>query len=128
MPPHPYNPPSKKMLMLLIRQARKYGCSIIIATQSPASIDYKAIDNIGTIFVGKIPTPQSLAKIEAYLEPWGIETQRFLKKVQTVNPGEFLLIGGGYTRPEMFKTRWLHTKHETLSLDDIEKFNESKDT
>lgn len=93
--------------MLLIRQARKYGCSIMIATQSPVSIDYKAIDNIGTIFIGKFPTPQSLAKVEAYLEPWGTETQSFLKKVQTVQSGEFLLIGGGYTRPEMFKTRKL---------------------
>ena len=121
MPPHPYNPPSKKMLMFLIRQARKYGCSMLIATQSPASIDYKAIYSIGTIFVGKIATSQSLAKIEAYLEPWEIETQKFLKKVQTVSPGEFLLIGGGYTKPEMFMTRWLHTKHQTLSLDEIEK-------
>lgn len=122
MPPHPKNPPSKKMLMLLMRQARKYGCAILIATQSPASIDYKAIDNIGTIFVGRIPTQQSLNKVETFLEPYGIETQRMIKKVQTVNPGEFILIGGGYTKPELFKTRWLHTKHQTLSLDDIEQY------
>jgi hypothetical protein len=126
LPIHPYNPPSKKMMMLLMRQARKYGCSIMIATQSPASIDYKAIDNIGTIFVGRIPSPQSLAKVEAYLEPYGQDAQRLVKKVQTVKPGEFLLIGGGYTKPEMFKTRWLHTKHETLSLDDIERLKEEK--
>lgn len=126
MPPHPYNPPSKKMLMLLMRQARKYGCSIIIATQSPATIDYKAIDNISTIFVGKIPAAQSLAKIETFLEPWGVEAQRLLKKVQKVDVGEFLLIGGGFTRPEMFKTRKLHTKHEVLSLDDIEMYSVKK--
>ncbi|OLS19277.1 MAG: hypothetical protein HeimC3_46430 [Candidatus Heimdallarchaeota archaeon LC_3] len=121
LPAHPYNPPSKKMLMLLMRQARKYGCSILLATQSPAAIDYKAIDNVGTLFIGRIPTKQSIEKVEAFLEPYGYETQRMVKKVMTVKPGEFMMIGGGYTKPEMFKTRWLHTKHQTLSLDDIEK-------
>ncbi|HKZ39464.1 MAG TPA: helicase HerA-like domain-containing protein, partial [Candidatus Hodarchaeales archaeon] len=66
MPAHPENPPSKKMLMLLMRQARKYGCACIIATQSPATIDYKAIDNVNTIFVGRIPTQQSLDKISTF--------------------------------------------------------------
>ena len=120
MPPHPYNPPSKKMLMLLMRQARKYGCACLLATQSPATIDYKAVDNVNTIFIGKITSKQSLTKIETFVEPYGKEIQDLVKKVQTVKPGQFLLIGGGQTRPKIFQTRWLYTKHQTLSLDDIE--------
>ena len=120
MPPHPYNPPSKKMLMLLMRQARKYGCACLLATQSPATIDYKAVDNVNTIFIGKITSKQSLKKIETFLEPYGKEVQKLVKRVQTVKPGQFLLIGGGQTKPEIFQTRWLYTKHQTLSLDDVE--------
>ena len=120
MPPHPNNPPSKQMLMLLMRQARKYGCGMLLATQSPATIDYKAIDNIGTILIGKITTKQSLSKIETFLEPYGLEAKGLLEEVQKVNTGEFLLIGGGQNKPLMLKTRKLHTKHQTLSLDEIE--------
>ena len=120
MPPHPYNPPSKKMLMLLMRQARKYGCACLLATQSPATIDYKAVDNVNTIFIGKITSEQSLKKIETFLEPYGKEVQQLVRKVQTVKPGQFLLIGGGQIKPEIFQTRWLYTKHQTLSLDDVE--------
>ena len=97
----------------------------MLATQSPATIDYKAIDNVGTLFIGRIPTEQSISKIEVFLEPFGLETQRMVKRVMTLNPGEFLMIGGGYTKPEMFKTRWLHTKHHILNLDDIEKLKSS---
>lgn len=121
LPPHPYNPPSKKMMMLLMRQARKYGCACILATQSPATIDYKAVDNVNTIFIGKITSEQSLKKIETFLEPYGKEVQKLIKQVQKVNPGQFLLIGGGRTKPEIFQTRWLYTKHQTLSLDDVER-------
>ncbi len=126
MPPHPYNPPSKKMLMLLMRQARKYGCACLLATQSPATIDYKAVDNVNTIFIGKITSKQSLKKIETFLEPYGNEVQRLVKRVQTVKPGQFLIIGGGQSRPEIFQTRWLYTKHETLSLDDVENIMKKK--
>jgi len=106
--------------MLLMRQARKYGCACLLATQSPATIDYKAVDNVNTIFIGKITSEQSLKKIETFLEPYGKEVQNLVKRVQTVKPGQFLLIGGGQTKPEIFQTRWLYTKHQTLSLDDVE--------
>ena len=126
MPPHPKNPPSKQMLMLLMRQARKYGCGMIIASQSPATIDYKAIDNVQTIFIGKITTKQSLTKIETFLDAYGQEVKSFLNEIQKVNIGEFLAIGGGNPKPLMFKTRQLFTKHQTLSLDEIEQILSSK--
>ncbi|OLS18912.1 MAG: hypothetical protein HeimC3_48500 [Candidatus Heimdallarchaeota archaeon LC_3] len=69
----------------------------------------------------KITTKQRIEKVKAFLEPNGHETQRMVKKVMTVKPEEFMMIGGGYTKPEMFKTRWLHEKHEALLLNKIEK-------
>jgi hypothetical protein len=60
-----------------------------------------------------------LEKVEIFLEPYGIETQRMTKNLQTSQSGEFLMIGGGYNKPEIFKTRWLHTKHLNVSLEEI---------
>ncbi len=119
LPPHPYNPPSKKMLLLLFRQARKYGVSTIIATQSPASIDYKALDNVRTFFIGRIPTKQSRKKLESFLEPYGAETaKKLMDESQKATPGEFIGIGAGTIAK--FKTRRLYTQHLTLSLEDIQ--------
>ena len=122
LPPHPFNPPSKKMLMLLFRQARKYGVSCIMATQSPASIDYKSLDNVSTLFIGKIPSEQSRKKLHSYLEPHGYQVaKQLLSHSQKAQPGEFIVAGLG--NPEEFKTNRLNSKHLTLSLDDIAKLN-----
>ena len=48
------NPASKKGLMLLLRQARKYGLCCLLGTQSPGDIDYKALGQIGTVAIGRI--------------------------------------------------------------------------
>jgi len=118
LPPYPRNPPSKKMLMLLFQQARKYGVSCLIATQSPASIDYKALDNVSTIFIGKIPTVQSRRKLQSFLEPYGEQlAKQFLSQSQRFQAGEFVVAGVG--DPTIFKTDRLRSKHLTLSLDDI---------
>jgi hypothetical protein len=121
VPPHPANPPSKQMLMLLLKQARKYGCSCLLATQSPADIDYKAIDNVATFFIGRIATPQSLAKVEALLGSRGLTAALPTKKLPQVKAGEFLRIGAGSSEPEFIQVRQLRTPHQTLSLDDVEK-------
>ncbi len=35
------NPPSKKPMMLLLKQARAYGIGVVLATQNPVDLDYK---------------------------------------------------------------------------------------
>lgn len=54
LPPYPQNPPSKKPLMFLLKQARAFGLGVMLATQNPKDIDYKALTNMGTWFVGKL--------------------------------------------------------------------------
>ncbi|MEN8119688.1 MAG: DUF87 domain-containing protein, partial [Bacteroidota bacterium] len=41
------NPPSKKPMLLLLKQARAFGISIVLATQNPIDLDYKGLSNIG---------------------------------------------------------------------------------
>ena len=123
LPPHPHDPPSKKMLTLLLRQARKYGVACILATQSPATIDYKALDNVSTFFVGKIPSEQSYKKILALVEPYFTKfspasMKKTLQKIRTASPGTFLLFGTDQP-PRLIQIRRLLSKHLTISLDQL---------
>jgi hypothetical protein len=63
LPPHPANPPTKLPLMTLIKQARAFGIGLLLATQNPVDLDYKALSNAGTWFVGKLQTEQDKARL-----------------------------------------------------------------
>ena len=42
-------PPSKPPLMTLLKQARAFGLGVVLATQNPVDLDYKALSNIGHV-------------------------------------------------------------------------------
>jgi hypothetical protein len=56
IPPHPANPPTKKPLLALMKQARAFGVGVLLATQNPMDLDYKALSNAGAWFVGRLQT------------------------------------------------------------------------
>ncbi len=56
IPPHPANPPTKKPLLSLMKQARAFGVGVLLATQNPMDLDYKALSNAGVWFVGRLQT------------------------------------------------------------------------
>jgi hypothetical protein len=41
------NPPSKKPLLTMLKQARAYGVGVVLATQNPVDLDYKGLSNTG---------------------------------------------------------------------------------
>jgi hypothetical protein len=49
-------PPSKKPMMILLKQARAFGLGMLLATQNPVDLDYKALANIGTWWIGRLQT------------------------------------------------------------------------
>ena len=54
------NPPTKKPIMLLMRQARAFGVGVVLTTQNPVDVDYKALSNAGTWMIGgSLPTATS---------------------------------------------------------------------
>jgi hypothetical protein len=63
LPPYPANPPTKLPLMTLIKQARAFGVGLLLATQNPVDLDYKALSNAGTWFVGKLQTEQDKSRL-----------------------------------------------------------------
>ena len=46
------NPPTKKPLLTLLKQARAFGLGLVLATQNPVDLDYKGLSNAGTWFLG----------------------------------------------------------------------------
>ena len=56
LPPHPAAPPTKGPIVSLMKQARAYGVGIVLATQNPMDLDYRALSNAGVWAVGKLQT------------------------------------------------------------------------
>ncbi len=57
------NPPAKLPLLTLLKQARAYGIGVVLATQNPVDLDYKALGNAGTWLIGKLQTDQDRDRI-----------------------------------------------------------------
>jgi hypothetical protein len=56
LPPHPANPPTKRPLVALMKQARAFGVGVLVATQNPMDLDYRALGNAGFWCVGRLQT------------------------------------------------------------------------
>ena len=56
LPPHPANPPTKRPLVALMKQARAFGVGVVVATQNPMDLDYRALSNAGLWFIGRLQT------------------------------------------------------------------------
>ena len=61
-------PPSKKPMLTLLKQARAYGVGMVVATQNPVDLDYKALSNAGTWLLGRLQTERDKARVIEGLE------------------------------------------------------------
>ncbi|MEZ5295920.1 MAG: helicase HerA-like domain-containing protein [Ilumatobacteraceae bacterium] len=57
------NPPTKKPIMTLMKQARAFGVGVVLSTQNPVDIDYKALSNAGTWMIGRLSTERDKARL-----------------------------------------------------------------
>ncbi len=56
-------PPSKKPILTLMKQARAFGIGMVIATQNPVDLDYKAMANAGSWFIGRLQTERDKERV-----------------------------------------------------------------
>ena len=70
------NPPSKKPMLTLLKQARAYGLGVVLATQNPVDLDYKGLSNTGTWFLGRLQTERDKARVLDGLEGLGEGLER----------------------------------------------------
>ncbi len=104
-------PPSKAPLMRMFKQARAFGVGMLLATQNPVDLDYKALSNAGTWFVGRLQTEQDKARLLDGLESatagkGGFDRSTADKTISTLGKRVFLLHNVHEKAPQIFHTRW----------------------
>jgi len=102
------NPPSKSPLLTLLKQARAFGVGIVLATQNPVDLDYKALSNTGTWFLGKLQTERDKARVLDGLEgvAGGLDRASLDKTLSALRGRVFLMHNVHDAAPVVFETRW----------------------
>jgi len=72
LPPHPHNPPTKRPLVALMKQARAFGVGVVVATQNPMDLDYRALSNAGLWCVGRLQTDADRERVVDGLASAGV--------------------------------------------------------
>jgi hypothetical protein len=111
LPPHPANPPTKTLLLTLLKQARAFGLGLVLTTQNPVDLDYKALSNAGTWFIGRMQADRDKQRVLDGLE--GVEVGRggtsraeFDRLISALGSRVFLLHNVHEDKPLVFQTRW----------------------
>ena len=102
------NPPSKAPMLTLLKQARAAGLGVVLTTQNPVDLDYKALSNTGTWFIGKLQTEQDKARILDGLESasGGVDRGTISDLIGDLGQRVFLLHNVHESAPLLFQTRW----------------------
>ncbi|MBC7250277.1 MAG: DUF87 domain-containing protein [Anaerolineae bacterium] len=106
------NPPSKRPLLTLLKQARAFGLGVMLTTQNPADLDYKGLTNAGTWFIGKLQTERDKNRLLDGLESvtgevGGTFDRRELDRIiSSLGSRTFLLNNVHEKRTIIFQTRW----------------------
>ena len=102
------NPPSKPPLLRMLKQARAFGVGLMLATQNPVDVDYKALSNAGTWFIGKLQTEQDKARLLDGLgsAAGGLNRRAYDKLISSLGKRSFILHNVHEKQPALFRTRW----------------------
>lgn len=103
-----YNPPSKPILLRMLKQARAFGVGMLLATQNPVDLDYKALSNAGTWFIGRLQTEQDKQRLLEGLRSAGGEMDigQINRLISGLQKRIFLLHNVHAGSPQLFQTRW----------------------
>ena len=102
------NPPTKKPIMTLMKQARAFGVGVVLATQNPVDIDYKALSNAGTWMIGRLQTERDKQRLLDGMSAaaGGVDVGAVGDTISGLGKREFVLRRAGKDQPEVFTTRW----------------------
>ena len=102
------NPPSRPIMLRMLKQARAFGVGLLLATQNPVDLDYKALSNAGTWFIGRLQTERDKARLLDGLESARGDINRgdIDKTLSAMGKRVFLLHNVHAKAPSLFQTRW----------------------
>jgi Helicase HerA, central domain len=105
-PPHPANPPTKRPLLTLLKQARAQGVGVMLATQNPVDLDYKGLANMGIWMVGTLQTEQDRARLREGLTTTGLDADALDRLLDSTRKRVFLLHDVHRANPSLLHSRW----------------------
>jgi hypothetical protein len=103
------NPPTKKPLITLLKQARAYGLGVLLSTQNPVDLDYRGLANMGFWAIGRLQTTQDQARIKSGIEAALADSsfgQDFESLIAGVQKRVFLIHDIHRRKPELVHSRF----------------------
>lgn len=107
------NPPSKKPLMTILKQGRAFGLGTLLATQNPVDLDYKALSNTGTWWLGRLQTERDKMRVIEGLEGAAVgnsgtfDKARVERQLAGLGSRVFMMNNVHEDEPVVFHVRWV---------------------
>ncbi|MBX2826185.1 MAG: DUF87 domain-containing protein [Gammaproteobacteria bacterium] len=101
-------PPSKKPILTILKQARAFGVGLVLSTQNPVDIDYKALSNAGTWMIGRLQTERDKDRLLDGMSAsdGSIDTRAIGDTISALEKRQFVLHSTKMSQPVVFGTRW----------------------
>ena len=121
----------------MLKQARAFGLGLLLATQNPVDIDYKALSNTGTWFIGKLQTERDKNRLLDGLESaaGGIPRATMDKLISSLGKRVFVMHNVHEKMPVLMQTRWVMnflagplTRNQIPALNELANANASLQT
>lgn len=101
-------PASKPIIVRMVKMARAFGVGLVLTTQNPVDVDYKALSNAGTWLIGRLQTDQDKQRLLDSLESaaGGVERSEYDRLISSLPKRVFLYKNIHEKKPVIFYTRW----------------------
>ncbi|NLT70294.1 MAG: ATP-binding protein, partial [Verrucomicrobiaceae bacterium] len=102
-----------KPMMTMLKQGRAFGLGVLLATQNPVDLDYKALSNIGTWWLGRLQTERDKARVLDGLEGAaasnrsGFNRKNMEELLAGLGSRVFLMNNVNDDAPTVFHVRWV---------------------
>ena len=121
-------PPSKKPILTIFKQARAHGVGMVLSTQNPVDLDYKAMSNAGTWLIGRLQTERDKARILEGLKSASgtVDVAQFDKLIGDLDKRQFVLHTTRSAAPALMTTRWaMSYLRGPLTRDEVTRLTEN---
>ncbi|MEM9202273.1 MAG: DUF87 domain-containing protein [Actinomycetota bacterium] len=101
-------PPAKRPILTILKQARAFGVGMVLSTQNPVDLDYKAISNAGTWLIGRLQTERDRDRLLDGMRSAGgtVDISELADTIGNLGTREFVYHSTRGGVPSTFGTRW----------------------
>ncbi|HOD43918.1 MAG TPA: DUF87 domain-containing protein, partial [Anaerolineaceae bacterium] len=102
------NPPSRVVMLRMLKQARAFGVGIVLSTQNPVDVDYKALSNAGIWMIGRLQTQQDKDRLLDGLRVASgtVDPAEYDRLISSLGKRTFVFHNVHKPQPVIFQTRY----------------------